>query len=406
MKIIVQKFGGTSVATPEARLAVKEKVQKAIRSGFAPVVVVSAMGRNGDPYATDSLINLLKEANLSVNVRELDVMMCCGEMISSCVMAATLQKCGFNAMALTGGQAGIITDSTFGAARIKKIDTTYLLRILESGVIPIVCGFQGTTENNGKFTTLGRGGSDTTAAALGAALKADLVEIYTDVDGIMTADPRLVKEASILKQISYGEVCQMAHQGAKVIHPRAVEIAMAQNIPLVVKSTFSDAPGTLITNANGDSEATGENINEHKIASGVTHLTNLTQFKVVLDKNDFASGRKLFEDLADAGISVGCLNLSEETALFAVYENDFAKTQQVLTETDFDYHFNEKCAKVSVVGGGMRGVPGVMANFVASLNDANIAILQTVDSDTTISAIISEEHVTDAVVALHKAFKL
>lgn len=203
MKILVQKFGGTSVASQEARIAVKDKVQKAVRSGFAPVVVVSAMGRKGEPYATDTLIKVLKETNLSVNVRELDMMMCCGEIMAACVMAATLQKFGINAMALTGGQAGIITDSQFGAARIKNINVSNLHHLLESGVIPIVCGFQGMTENNGKFTTLGRGGSDTTAAAIGAALHAECVEIYTDVEGIMTADPRLVKEASIKYIVSF-----------------------------------------------------------------------------------------------------------------------------------------------------------------------------------------------------------
>ena len=383
MKILVQKFGGTSVASQEARIAVKDKVQKAVRSGFAPVVVVSAMGRKGEPYATDTLIKVLKETNLSVNVRELDMMMCCGEIMAACVMAATLQKFGINAMALTGGQAGIITDSQFGAARIKNINVSNLHHLLESGVIPIVCGFQGMTENNGKFTTLGRGGSDTTAAAIGAALHAECVEIYTDVEGIMTADPRLVKEASILKQISYGEVCQMAHQGAKVIHPRAVEIAMKKNIPLIVKSTFSDAPGTLITNDCAETEED----------TSINH-------------EDIASGRKLFEDLADAGISVGCLNLSESNAMFAVFADDVEHTNKVLNGTDFEYTLTEDCAKVSVVGSAMRGVPGVMANFVAALTGCKISILQTVDSDTTISAIIKQEHLIDAVKALHKAFKL
>lgn len=404
MKILVQKFGGTSVASPEARIAVKDKVQKAVRSGFAPVVVVSAMGRKGEPYATDTLIGVLKETNLSVNVRELDMMMCCGEIMAACVMAATLQQFGINAMALTGGQAGIITDSQFGAARIKNINVSNLHHLLESGVIPIVCGFQGMTENNGEFTTLGRGGSDTSAAALGAALHAECVEIYTDVEGIMTADPRLVKEASILKQISYSEVCQMAHQGAKVIHPRAVEIAMKKNIPLVVKSTFSDAPGTLITN---DCEETEEDttINE-RLASGVTHLTDLAQFRVELNPEDIASGRKLFEDLADAGISVGCLNLSESSAMFAVFAGDVEHTSRVLDGTDFEYLLTDCCAKVSVVGSAMRGIPGVMANFVAALTERKISILQTVDSDTTISAIIKQDHLVDAVTALHKAFKL
>lgn len=252
---------------------------------------------------------------------------------------------------------------------------------------------------------MGRGGSDTTAAAIGAALHAECVEIYTDVEGIMTADPRLVKEASILKQISYGEVCQMAHQGAKVIHPRAVEIAMKKNIPLIVKSTFSDAPGTLITNDCAETEE-DTSINERRLASGVTHLTDLAQFRVALNPEDIASGRKLFEDLADAGISVGCLNLSESNAMFAVFADDVEHTNKVLNGTDFEYTLTEDCAKVSVVGSAMRGVPGVMANFVAALTGCKISILQTVDSDTTISAIIKQEHLIDAVKALHKAFKL
>ena len=155
MKIIVQKFGGTSVASEEARVAVKNKVQQAIRNGYSPVVVVSAMGRKGAPYATDTLIGNLKDVNLSVNVREMDMMMCCGEIISACVMAATLQKFGINAMALTGGQAGIVTDSQFGAARIKNINTSGLIRLLEAGIIPVVCGFQGMTENNYKFDDIG-----------------------------------------------------------------------------------------------------------------------------------------------------------------------------------------------------------------------------------------------------------
>ena len=320
MKIIVQKFGGTSVANEESRLAVKNKIQQAIHNGYSPVVVVSAMGRKGAPYATDTLIDVLKEENISVNVREMDVMMCCGEIISSCIMAAHLQKHGINAMALTGGQAGIITDSQFGAARIKNINVSNLHHLLESGIIPVVCGFQGVTEDNHKFTTLGRGGSDTTAAALGAALHADFVEIYTDVDGIMTADPRVVEKATILQQISYAEVCQMAHNGAKVIHPRAVEIAMSSNVPLIVKSTFSEAPGTIITNERSAGALGSDVAISDNMASGVASLSDLAQFRITLNPEDMSAGRKLFEDLAAAGISVGSLNLSEKEAMFARYQ--------------------------------------------------------------------------------------
>lgn len=403
MKIIVQKFGGTSVADASVREKVKDKVQQAIRNGYAPVVVVSAMGRKGAPYATDTLIGVLKEENISVNVREMDVMMCCGEIISSCVMAACLQKSGINAMALTGGQAGIITDSQFGAARIKNIKVTNLMRLLEAGIIPVVCGFQGVTENNFKFTTLGRGGSDTTAAALGAALHADCVEIYTDVEGIMTADPRIVKEPTIMESISYAEVCQMAHNGAKVIHPRAVEIAMSSNVPMYIKSTFSDAPGTLITNET--SKNAGADI-ALSSAAGVANLSGLTQFRVALDPQDVVAGQKLFVDLAEAGISVGILNLSENNAMFAVFAEDQSKTVEVLDNAGFKYEVNEKCGKVTLVGSGMGGVPGVMARFVAALASNNIKIYQTVDSDITIAAIVKEECLAEAVNAIHKAFEL
>ena len=406
MKIIVQKFGGTSVANEESRLAVKNKIQQAIHNGYSPVVVVSAMGRKGAPYATDTLIDVLKEENISVNVREMDVMMCCGEIISSCIMAAHLQKHGINAMALTGGQAGIITDSQFGAARIKNINVSNLHHLLESGIIPVVCGFQGVTEDNHKFTTLGRGGSDTTAAALGAALHADFVEIYTDVDGIMTADPRVVEKATILQQISYAEVCQMAQNGAKVIHPRAVEIAMSSNVPLIVKSTFSEAPGTIITNERSAGALGSDVAISDNMASGVASLSDIAQFRIALNPEDMSAGRKLFEDLAAAGISVGSLNLSEKEAMFAVFSADVNRTCDVLNDTEFKYVLNENCGKVTVVGNAMRGVPGVMATFVAALAGKKIGILQTMDSDTTISAIIKEEHLNDAVKALHEAFKL
>ncbi|MBQ8691007.1 MAG: aspartate kinase [Phascolarctobacterium sp.] len=406
MKIIVQKFGGTSVANEESRLAVKNKIQQAIHNGYSPVVVVSAMGRKGAPYATDTLIDVLKAENISVNVREMDVMMCCGEIISSCIMAAHLQKHGINAMALTGGQAGIITDSQFGAARIKNINVSNLHHLLEAGIIPVVCGFQGVTEDNQKFTTLGRGGSDTTAAALGAALHAEFVEIYTDVDGIMTADPRVVAQANILEKISYAEVCQMAHNGAKVIHPRAVEIAMSSNVPLIVKSTFSEAPGTIITNERAAGSLGSDVAINDNMASGVASLSDLAQFRITLNPEDMSAGRKLFEDLAAAGISVGSLNLSEKEAMFAVFSPDVDRTCEVLDNTEFKYVLNTGCGKVTVVGNAMRGVPGVMATFVAALASRKIAILQTVDSDTTISAIIKEEHLNEAVKALHEAFKL
>ena len=402
MKIIVQKFGGTSVATAEAREAAKSKVLEAIKAGFTPAVVVSAMGRKGEPYATDSLIELIKKENTAVDLSDLDTIMCCGELISAAVMAASLQKDGLKAAALTGGQAGILTDSNFGDARIKDINPDNLLRYMNSGIIPVVCGFQGVSPD-GRFTTLGRGGSDTTAAALGVALEADCVEIYTDVEGIMTADPRVVSDANILNCVSYGDVCQMAHQGAKVIHARAVEIAMEKEIPIVVKSTFSDAPGTLICNedvVDKNSSAPG------RIISSVAYLKDLAQFRVRFAGNDVDCAHRLYDDLAKNGISVGCLNLQPELTMFSVFMFDVERTNKLLADSGYEFELHSDCAKVSIVGSGMRGVPGIMATFVAALAEKGIMILQTVDSDTTISAIINQEHLNDAVTALHDAFNL
>jgi len=404
MKIIVQKFGGTSVANAEARAAVVKKVNEAIANGYAPVVVVSAMGRKGQPYATDTLIGVLKEANTNVLPHEMDLLMACGEIISSCVMAATLQKAGVKAKALTGGQAGMVTDSNYGEAKIKNIRTGYLISLLEEGIVPVICGFQGETEDLSDITTLGRGGSDTSAAAFGAALNADLVEIYTDVEGVMTADPRIVGDAKIMKQISYGEICEMAHQGAKVIHPRAVEIAMAHNTPLVVKSTFSDAPGTLISGALDNKVMEGST--KKHIASGVANLMGISLFSVPLSNSDTSNGKKLLDTLAGNGISIGSISLQPNSISFAVYNPDAEKTNKVLKLQGYKYTYEPACAKVSVVGTGMGGVPGVMATFVSALTSKNIQIFQTTDSNTTISAIIKEKDVNQAVNAIHTAFKL
>lgn len=406
MKIIVQKFGGTSVVDAQSRECVAKKIQEALKGGYSPVVVVSAMGRKGQPYATDTLISVLKEVNPSVHLRELDLLMACGEIISSTVMAATLQSKGLNALALTGREAGMITDGQFSSAKIKHINTERLKDLLQANIIPVICGFQGSDEESGDITTLGRGGSDTSAAAFGAALHAEKVEIYTDVDGVMTADPRIVNDASVMNEISYDAICEMAHQGAKVIHPRAVEIAMHSNTPLVVKSTFSDAPGTLIT-ANPDREAIEQekSINEH-IASGVAHITGIAQFKVTLDPDKYTNGEHLFDVLAKGGVSVGCLNLQPESTMFAVFNPDIKKVEEILKNEKYAYVLNQNCAKVSVIGTGMGNVPGVMARFVAALSDKKITILQTTDSNITISAIVKADAASEAVNALHQAFNL
>lgn len=404
MGIIVQKFGGTSVANPDVRKLVVEKIKIACDNGLSPVIVVSAMGRRGECYATDTFIDLAHTAYKDIASRELDQILYCGEMISAVIMAGTLQSAGFDAVMLTGGQAGIITDDNFNNARILKVDPTRIHQLLKMGKIPVVCGFQGITAND-EFTTLGRGGSDTTAAALGAALNADMIEIYTDVDGIMTADPRMVTNAKILDCISYGEVCQLAHQGAKVIHPRAVEIAMQKNIPLIVKSTFSNEPGTLITNMiQEDTEETA--VHDH-VATGVTYISNIAQLKINLqDSTNNIASFNIFKAMSDNGISIDLINVHPGQIMFTVAEELAEKATLKLQELGCDVQTTVACAKVSVVGGGINGVPGVMANFVESLVMNNIPILQTVDSHTSISVLINKNFIQSAVTALHEKFNL
>ena len=404
MRIVVQKFGGTSVVSPETRELAVGKIARAQEQGFQSVVVVSAMGRKGDRYATDTLIDLGKSICKNIAPRELDLLMCCGEIISAVVMAGTLQAAGMDAVVLTGGQAGIITDNNFSNSRIQKIDPSRILTLLKMGKTPVVCGFQGITAD-GEMTTLGRGGSDTTAAALGAALNAKMVEIYTDVDGIMTADPRIVDNARILDMISYSEVCQLAQQGAKVIHPRAVEIAMQKSIPLVVKSTFSDMPGTLIANI-GKEDGAGALV-EDRIATGVTYLSNIAQIRVQLAATmSTEAGFQVFKTMSENNISVDLINVLPDQIMFTVGQDMMDKANERLSALGFEVDIVPGCAKVSVVGGGMREVPGVMAAFVEALALNGISILQTVDSHASISVLIRQVHLTQAVQALHEKFAL
>ncbi len=246
MKILVQKFGGTSLATPELRDRVAHHVRTALDEGYRLVVVVSAMGRKGAPYATDTLLEWVKNNGDALPPREMDLLLHCGEIISASVLASLLRSKGIDCCVLTGGQARIITNDDHTNAQIITVNPVRVRQELEKGRVPIVAGFQGRT-TEGEITTLGRGGSDTTATALGVALGAEMVDIFTDVNGIMTAYPRIVEDAVALNTVTYTEMCNLAFQGAKVIHPRAVEIAMQTNVPIRVRSTLADSPGTLVT---------------------------------------------------------------------------------------------------------------------------------------------------------------
>lgn len=403
MRIIVQKFGGTSVATRESRRLLAAHVASAVNAGYAVVVVVSALGRRGDPYATDTLISLAKDEYSDVAPRELDLIMSCGEVIASVVVCNAIRATGIDATAMTGGQAGIVSDGTFGNAEIRRLDPQAILSQLEAGKVVVVAGFQGVSEA-GDITTLGRGGSDTTAAALGVALQAEVVEIYTDVDGIKTADPRLVPDARTIEQMTYEEVFQMAHGGAKVIHPRAVEIAMRHDVPLRVRSTFAESPGTLVARTSGDSLCPEPR--HTRPVTGVTHVAGLTRFTINAGSGTLINHANTFRALANDGISVDMIAVTPACCAFVVDSNLAERAADVLQVIGLPAEMIPNCAKVSVVGAGMRGRPGVMASISEALQLVGVEILQTVDSHTTISCLVHSGDLEKAAKALHSRFGL
>lgn len=404
MRIIVQKFGGTSVATPEARRAAARHVAAAVDAGYRPVVVVSAMGRAGDPYATDTLLELARREYRNTAPRELDLLASCGEIIAAVLMANTIRSLGHPAVALTGGQAGIITDRRFTDARILRVEPEGVIRRLGEGDVVVVAGFQGVTED-GDVTTLGRGGSDTTAAALAVALRAEAVDIYTDVDGVYTADPRMVPDARPLEAVSYEEVAQMAVQGARVVHPRAVEIAMRGNVPVRVRSTFADGPGTLITHSWQVQSASAA-IGEARVITGVVHMPGMTLLRVWPPADGAGGDRSMFRALADAGISLDMINVSPDRKAFIVKDEHREAACRILEGLGARCESVPGCAKVTVVGMGMRGVPGVMAAIVEALEGAGVNILLSVDSHMTISCLVPGDQMEVAVRALHERFDL
>lgn len=398
MKILVQKFGGTSVATAESRLAAVEHVEDALKQGYQVVVVVSAMGRKGDPYATDSLLGVL-DNRTAVSERDLDMLMACGESISAVVFSSLLRGRGHEVTVLSGAQAGIVTTNDYGNARILEIRTGRVMGALQAGHVVVITGFQGMTPD-GDITTLGRGGSDTTATALGVALDAECVDIFTDVEGIMTADPRIVGEAQKIHRMTYAEICNLAYQGAKVIHPRAVEIAMQKNIPVRVRSTRSKDPGTLVTSAF---EVLEKSVLKDRHVTGITQTAPVAQIQIQTANISHAG---VFQQMAAHGISVDVIFVSPNLIMFTVAGERADDAERVVRSMGFEPTVVCDLAKVSAVGAGMAGVPGVMAKVVNALSGQEIEVLQSSDSHTSISVIVPGEKMNRAVQALHAEFGL
>jgi len=403
---LVQKFGGTSLATTELRSRVCDIISGAQKADFAPVVVVSAMGRESAAYATDTLLNLIMEVNPDPLPRELDILLSCGETICGVLLANQLSAQGIKARFLTGEQAGIITDGNYGNAHIRYVNPQRILECIENGIVAVVAGFQGMGQN-GDLTTLGRGGSDTTASALGVALNAEFIDIYTDVEGVMTADPRIVENARLLDSINYNEICQLARDGAKVVHPRAIEIAMQKGIPLRIRSTFSDSLGTMVSNRIDKIDEPVKIISD-RLITGITYTSSIAQIKINtmgVDKKNCVE-LKVFKAMAEAGVSVDFITVQPQAIMFTVSYDKASKTNEILRSLDLIPEIEFNCAKVAIVGAAMTGIPGVMYKVVEAMAENDIPILQSGDSYTNIWCLVNKEDMKKAVQALHDKFEL
>src|SRR5690554_2494798 len=395
MKIVVHKYGGTSLKDPQRLRNCAENIYQKYRDGKRPVVVVSAMGRRGDPYATDTFLSLATDISAKPAAREMDLLMACGELVSATLLAVQIQELGCAAMALTGSQAGIITDSNFGRAEILAVEIKRIKQVVESGIIPVICGFQGNTEN-GELTTLGRGGSDITAVAVAAALKLESATIYTDVPAIKTADPKLVKNARPIYNLNYQEVLEMAVEGAKVIHPKAVEKAMADEIQLVITSLANgNSPPTEIGPRHGIPRGEGG------IIRAITHLADIIQFQVNLEPEKLSA---LLEEIAAQDISLDLIYLSNAKHSFTVPKDQAEAVQEILQRKSIQATRRNNCSRISLIGSGIRGMPGIMTKIYKPLTDRKIPIYYTSDSYTQIALVIPQNRLTESVNCLHEIF--
>ena len=417
MALIVQKYGGSSVADATSVRRVARRIVDTKRAGNRVVVVVSAMGDS-----TDELLDLAQEVSPNPPGRELDMLLTAGERISMAVLAMAIHDLGEEGRSYTGSQAGLITDSAHGAARIIDVTPGRILHALGDGAIPIVAGFQGVSYDSKDVTTLGRGGSDTTAVALAAALGADACEIYTDVDGVFTADPRVVPAARKVPRIAYEEMLELAAAGAKVLHLRCVEYARRSHMPIHVRSSFSAKQGTWVLDQDDPmpdvaQASEGETV-EQPIIAGVAHDLNDCKITVVGVPDRPGEAAAIFTAVADAGVNVDMIvqNVSlEETGLTDVtFTCPVAQRKQALSalaavqeQIGFrELISDDGIAKISLIGAGMRSHPGVSATLFKALADAGINISMITTSEIRISVVTSKESAADAVRAVHTAFGL
>lgn len=401
--LIVQKYGGTSVGSVERIKAVAGRVARNAKEGHQVVVVVSAMAGE-----TDKLIGLAHQVSSDPAEREMDLLLSSGERVTSALTAMAVEELGVKARAFTGRQVGIITDAVHTRARIEKITAERVKKALDAGYVIVVAGFQGITENE-DVTTLGRGGSDLSAVAIAAALNADLCEIYTDVDGVYTTDPNIVPEARKLAKISYEEMLELASLGAKVLQTRSVEFAMKYGVPVVVRSSFNDNPGTLVTKEDADMEAV--------VVSGVAYDKNQAKVTVMAVPDRPGIAARLFRGIADANIVVDMIvqNVGSDGVTtdisFTVPRTDSRKTVEITEGIARELgakgvSLRDDIAKISIVGVGMRTHSGVAAKMFDTLARHGVNIIMISTSEVKVSCVIEAKYTELAVRVLHEAFGL
>jgi aspartate kinase len=416
--LIVQKYGGSSVADADSIKRVAKRIAEAKRAGDDVVVVVSAMGDT-----TDELIDLAQQVTPLPPSREMDILLTAGERISMSLLAMAISNLGVEAQSFTGQQAGVITDEVHGRARIIDVSPSRIQAAVDSGAVAIVAGFQGVTQNTNDVTTLGRGGSDTTAVALAAALNADVCEIYTDVDGVFTADPRIVPSARKIDRISYDEMLEMAASGAKVLMLRCVEYARRYGVPVHVRSSFSTRTGTLVTDATGPSASSrddnqGAAVMEQPIISGVAHDRSEAKITIVDVPDVPGKAARIFQVVAGADVNLDMIVQNVSVAStgrtdisFTLPATDGAAATAALTQHQPDIgfsslQFDDTIGKLSLIGAGMKSHPGVSAKLFAALSDAGINIEMISTSEIRISVVTRADQLDDAVRAVHTAFDL
>ena len=407
MGIVVQKYGGSSVADAHGIKRVAQRIVDTKRAGHDVCVVVSAMGDS-----TDELLDLAEQVSPLPPGRELDMLLTAGERISMALLAMAIANLGHTARSFTGSQAGVITDSSHGRAKIIDVTPGRIESALSDGDVAIVAGFQGVSMDTKDITTLGRGGSDTTAVALAAALQAEVCEIYTDVDGIFTADPRIVPTARRIPKISYEEMLEMCASGAKVLHLRCVEYARRFSLPIHVRSSFSQRPGTWVTDIDEEDSM------EQAIISGVAHDRSEAKITVVGVPDKVGEAARIFEALAEAGINIDMIvqNISAAATgrtdiSFTLPHSDgqvgMTALSRLKDEVGYDQLlYDDRIGKVSLVGAGMRTHPGVTARFFTALASAGVNIEMISTSEIRISVIVDQDQIDAAVTAAHRAFDL